>query len=72
MIGNFWTPLKSNFQQFTQRHYSALVPENTPIGSVILRVEALDKDNGGKSPVKYFIKEYYSSSTSIFSVNEYV
>ena len=45
--------LNDNFPQFVQQSYEATLPEDAPIGSKLLKVEALDKDSGIFGKIKY-------------------
>ncbi|XP_074598665.1 cadherin-86C-like [Brevipalpus obovatus] len=45
--------LNDNFPQFVQQNYEASLYEDAPIGTKLLKVEALDKDSGVFGKIKY-------------------
>ncbi|KAF8368118.1 hmr-1, partial [Pristionchus pacificus] len=58
------TDVNDNRPIFKQPFYSALVPEDFPLGKTIIRVEAIDLDSGENGRI------IYSINNSIFDVNE--
>ncbi|XP_037402670.1 protocadherin Fat 3a isoform X1 [Pygocentrus nattereri] len=55
-----------NFPQFLQDGgYQARIPENTPIGTEVIQVEATDKDQGLNGEIQYSLL----TSTSQFGIN---
>ncbi|KAK5605282.1 bahd acyltransferase [Crenichthys baileyi] len=54
-----------NAPQFLQEGYRIVIPENTAIGTVIIQVEATDKDLGVNGEVVYSLL----TSTTLFGIN---
>ncbi|MED6265426.1 bahd acyltransferase [Characodon lateralis] len=54
-----------NAPQFLQEGHKIVIPENTAIGTVIIQVEATDKDLGVNGEVVYSLL----TSTTLFSIN---
>ncbi|XP_006148770.1 cadherin-related family member 1 [Tupaia chinensis] len=52
--------------RFTQEPYVVLVPEDTPAGSSIFKVQAVDQDTGSGGSVAYFLQNPHST---IFAVD---
>ncbi|XP_041672367.1 cadherin-related family member 1 [Cheilinus undulatus] len=55
-----------NIPKFTSEYYIARVPENSPGGSSVVSVTAVDPDSGPWGEVKYTI---YGSGSDLFSIN---
>ncbi|EDL90897.1 MT-protocadherin [Rattus norvegicus] len=51
--------------RFLQEPYNILVPENTPAGSSIFKVQAEDKDTGSGGSVTYFLQSLHSSKFTV-------
>jgi len=51
---------------FQQQHYSASIPENTPIGTVIMTLQAIDLDDGLNGNVSYSLS---NAADGIFDIN---
>ncbi|XP_053163649.1 protocadherin-16 [Hemicordylus capensis] len=47
--------LNDNAPQFAQEAYAAEVPEDLPVGALVLQLEALDPDEGPNGHVSYFL-----------------
>uniref|UniRef100_A0A672KD99 Protocadherin Fat 3-like n=1 Tax=Sinocyclocheilus grahami TaxID=75366 RepID=A0A672KD99_SINGR len=54
-----------NAPQFLQDGYQAHIPENTPVGTEVIQVEATDKDQGLNGEIQYSLL----TSTSQFGIN---
>ncbi|KAL2077314.1 hypothetical protein ACEWY4_026818 [Coilia grayii] len=59
-----------NAPVFTQEHYTASLPENTPVGTAVLTVSALDADIGANGEVTYEFIRISDKARKAFSVNE--
>ncbi|XP_062070252.1 cadherin-related family member 1 isoform X2 [Lepus europaeus] len=51
--------------QFIQEPYVVLVPEDTPAGSSIFKVRAVDKDTGSGGSVTYFLQNLHPSKFAV-------
>ena len=60
-----------NRPRFSKPLYEVLVSENTPAGSVIVTVEALDDDEGDNGLVDYqfAVSTLESTASQVFTVN---
>jgi len=45
--------VNDNRPSFEHAHYEAIVPENVPTGSIVLRVRATDPDEGANADIRY-------------------
>ncbi|XP_028271946.1 protocadherin alpha-13-like isoform X16 [Parambassis ranga] len=63
--------VNDNSPVFTKEVYSATLKENVPIGTVVIRVNATDLDQGANSEIMYsFGKEVDSKIVDLFSIEE--
>ncbi|XP_058155379.1 cadherin-related family member 1 isoform X2 [Dasypus novemcinctus] len=51
--------------RFTQEPYAVQVPEDTPAGSSIFRVQAVDRDTGAGGSVTYFLQNLRSTKFAV-------
>ncbi|XP_020040626.2 cadherin-related family member 1 isoform X3 [Castor canadensis] len=51
--------------RFVQEPYVILVPEDTPSGSSIFKVHAVDKDTGSGGSVTYFLQDLHSTKFAV-------
>uniref|UniRef100_A0A8C5V5K2 Cadherin-related family member 1 n=1 Tax=Microcebus murinus TaxID=30608 RepID=A0A8C5V5K2_MICMU len=51
--------------RFIQEPYVVLVPEDTPAGSSIIKVQAVDKDTGSGGSVTYFLQSLHSTQFAV-------
>ncbi|XP_040460715.1 protocadherin gamma-A2-like [Falco naumanni] len=58
-----------NAPQFSQAEYTVRVPEDVPVGSVLLTVTATDTDEGLNGHVKYSYQTASLKSSKIFDLN---
>ncbi|NXY12285.1 PCDGA protein, partial [Pteruthius melanotis] len=58
-----------NAPVFSQAEYTVRVPEDVPVGSVLVTVTATDSDEGLNGKVKYSFKKKKKPSSQIFSLN---
>ncbi|XP_074866169.1 protocadherin gamma-A4-like [Carettochelys insculpta] len=58
-----------NAPVFNQSLYEARVPENVPVGSVLLRVNATDADEAGNSEVTYSLRKVKDKASGLFRVD---
>ncbi|XP_023681833.1 protocadherin-16-like isoform X1 [Paramormyrops kingsleyae] len=49
--------INDNSPEFEQSSYTVDVPEDTPVGSFLVKVTAIDKDQGDNSKVLYFLSK---------------
>ena len=65
--------VNDNYPYFNESSYSAFVPENIPIGYVVIRVAAEDKDSGSNGQLMYSLVQGSSDTDTLlkekFSVN---
>ncbi|XP_068682491.1 uncharacterized protein [Montipora foliosa] len=65
--------VNDNYPYFSQRWYSAIVPENVSIGFLVIKVTAQDKDSGPNGELTYSLVQGTSDADAIvreiFSVN---
>uniref|UniRef100_A0A8C4SHW3 Protocadherin gamma-A8-like n=1 Tax=Erpetoichthys calabaricus TaxID=27687 RepID=A0A8C4SHW3_ERPCA len=54
---------------FTQELYKATVLENSPVGSVLIRVYANDADKDMNGKIKYFISHISNNAQNLFEMN---
>ena len=52
--------------QFVQEHYEGSIPENSPLGTPVLTVEATDRDTGVNGDIRYSLS---SDAVSFFAIN---
>lgn len=41
--------------EFVQKHFVVFLPENTTVGTIVIRVNATDRDAGAAGQVKYIL-----------------
>ncbi|XP_056204118.1 protocadherin gamma-A9-like isoform X7 [Falco biarmicus] len=58
-----------NAPQFSQAEYTVRVPEDVPVGSVLLTVTAADADEGLNGHVKYSVKKISERASKIFHLD---
>ncbi|XP_054143735.1 protocadherin gamma-A10-like [Melozone crissalis] len=58
-----------NAPVFSQAEYTVRVPEDVPVGSVLVTVKATDADEGLNGHVKYSLKKGNDVTSSIFHLN---
>ncbi|NXJ67213.1 PCDGA protein, partial [Rostratula benghalensis] len=58
-----------NAPMFNQAEYTVRVPEDVPVGSVLLTVTATDADEGTNGDVKYSLKKISEKALKIFEVD---
>ncbi|XP_041275597.1 LOW QUALITY PROTEIN: protocadherin gamma-A12-like, partial [Onychostruthus taczanowskii] len=58
-----------NAPVFSQAEYTVRVPEDVPVGSVIIAVTATDNDEGVFGNVKYFFKKVNEKASKTFHLN---
>ncbi|XP_067374409.1 protocadherin gamma-A11-like isoform X36 [Channa argus] len=58
-----------NAPVFSQSVYRVTVPENSPKGTVILRVSATDNDKGANEEVAYSFSHHTDSASSLFNIH---
>ncbi len=58
-----------NAPVFSQSVYTALVPENAPMGSLILKISATDADQGTNNHVSYSFSESSDSILDTFNID---
>ena len=65
--------VNDNYPYFSESSYSAVVPENIPVGYVVIRVAAEDKDSGSNGQLTYSLVQGANDTdallTETFSVN---
>ncbi|KAM5236793.1 cadherin-related family member 1 [Ctenodactylus gundi] len=59
------TDVNDEAPRFTQEPYVVLVPEDTPPGSSIFKVHAVDKDTGSGGSVTYFLQSLQPSKFAV-------
>ncbi|XP_044515817.1 protocadherin gamma-B1-like [Gracilinanus agilis] len=58
-----------NAPVFTQFQYSVSVPENVPVGTCLLRVNATDPDEGMNGDVSYYFRKITEKTSQLFELN---
>ncbi|XP_059339478.1 protocadherin gamma-A10-like isoform X7 [Ammospiza nelsoni] len=58
-----------NAPVFSQAEYTVRVPEDVPVGSVLVTVTATDADEGLNSHVKYYLKKITEKASKIFHLD---
>ncbi len=58
-----------NAPVFSQSVYTALVPENVPMGSLILKISATDADQGTNNQVSYSFSQSSKGISNMFNVD---
>ncbi|XP_074459994.1 protocadherin beta-15-like [Larus michahellis] len=58
-----------NAPVFTEEGYIAQVLENAPVGSVVLRVTAIDRDEGVNGDITYQFRQAVGQSNSAFTID---
>ncbi len=58
-----------NAPVFSQSVYTALVPENAPMGSLILKISATDADQGTNNKVSYSFSQSSKGISNMFNVD---
>ncbi|NXQ30188.1 PCDG2 protein, partial [Alaudala cheleensis] len=58
-----------NAPVFSQAEYTVRVPEDVPVGSVLVTVTATDADEGPNGEVKYFLKKITEKSSQTFQLD---
>ncbi|XP_037252271.1 protocadherin gamma-A1-like isoform X5 [Falco rusticolus] len=58
-----------NAPQFSQAEYTVRVPEDVPVGSILLTVTASDADEGLNGHVKYSVKKISERASKIFHLD---
>ncbi|NWV69502.1 PCDG7 protein, partial [Malurus elegans] len=58
-----------NAPVFSQAEYTVRVPEDVPVGSVLITVTATDADEGLNGQVKYSLKKITEKASQIFHLN---
>ncbi|XP_061210080.1 protocadherin gamma-A2-like [Neopsephotus bourkii] len=58
-----------NAPVFSQAEYTVRVPENVPVGSVIVNLTAVDADEGLNGHVKYSLKKTKDTASQIFQLD---
>ncbi|KAL0607958.1 Protocadherin beta-6 [Plecturocebus cupreus] len=61
--------INDNAPEFAQRLYEVQVPENTPIGSLVVAVSATDLDAGTHGEVSYSFFQYSNQIIQAFEIN---
>ena len=65
--------VNDNYPYFSESSYSAVVPENIPVGYVVIRVAAEDKDSGSNGQLTYSLVQGANDTdallTETFSIN---
>ncbi|XP_044278782.1 protocadherin beta-16-like [Varanus komodoensis] len=60
-----------NFPQFTQSLYEAKLQENSPLGTLVTRVEASDKDFGSYAEITYSFSQVAENILRAFKLNRH-
>ncbi|XP_074068871.1 protocadherin gamma-A10-like isoform X19 [Macrotis lagotis] len=63
--------LNDNAPVFTQSVYHVSVPENVPVGTVLLRVNATDRDEGSNGEVTYSLQNLKRPASDIFCLDSH-
>ncbi|XP_072486664.1 protocadherin gamma-A4 isoform X14 [Notamacropus eugenii] len=58
-----------NAPEFTQSQYSVSVPENVPVKTILLRVNATDRDEGMNGDVSYYFRKITEKTSELFELN---
>ncbi|KAM9064768.1 protocadherin gamma-A4 isoform X11 [Sarcophilus harrisii] len=58
-----------NAPQFIQSQYSVSVPENVPVKTCLLRVNATDPDEGINGDVSYYFRKITEKTSQLFELN---
>lgn len=58
--------VNDNRPTFEHSHYEAVVPENVPTGSIILRVRATDPDAGANADIRYRLDAQFQARIYIY------
>ncbi|XP_050835598.1 protocadherin gamma-A10-like isoform X14 [Serinus canaria] len=58
-----------NAPEFSQAEYTVRVPEDVPLGSVLVTVTASDSDEGPNGHVKYLLKKITERASQIFQLD---
>uniref|UniRef100_A0A7N9DDM0 Cadherin domain-containing protein n=1 Tax=Macaca fascicularis TaxID=9541 RepID=A0A7N9DDM0_MACFA len=61
--------INDNVPEFTQRLYEVQVPENAPIGSLVITVSARDLDAGTHGELSYSFFQYSNQIIQAFEIN---
>uniref|UniRef100_A0A2R9BWJ6 Cadherin domain-containing protein n=1 Tax=Pan paniscus TaxID=9597 RepID=A0A2R9BWJ6_PANPA len=61
--------INDNVPEFAQRRYEVQVPENTPIGSLVITVSARDLDAGTHGELSYSFFQYSNQIIQAFEIN---
>ncbi|XP_067053159.1 uncharacterized protein [Acropora muricata] len=61
--------VNDNSPYFNESSYSAVVPENIPIGYVVIRVAAQDRDSGSNGQLTYSLQPEPHHADAKFSIN---
>ncbi|XP_067044670.1 uncharacterized protein [Acropora muricata] len=61
--------VNDNSPYFNESSYSAVVPENLPIGYVVIRVAAQDRDSGSNGQLTYSLQPEPHHADANFSIN---
>ncbi|XP_075756143.1 protocadherin beta-16-like isoform X4 [Pelodiscus sinensis] len=59
-----------NFPQFSQSVYRAQLPENSPRGTLVTRVEASDLDEGSNAEITYSFRKMPDKVLKLFQLNQ--
>ncbi|CAI9170594.1 unnamed protein product [Rangifer tarandus platyrhynchus] len=62
--------INDNAPQFAQAHYQVQVPENSPVGALVVKVSARDLDTGSNGEVSYSLF-YNHKMAQIFHLDSY-
>ncbi|XP_072001796.1 protocadherin gamma-B7-like isoform X30 [Engystomops pustulosus] len=61
--------INDNFPVFNQDRYRVSLPENVPIGFLVVHLNATDKDEGTYGIISYFFSHITKNSDQIFSID---